>query len=88
MRMTQSEAMDVIKQEQIIADQDTMDTEMRINIVMEFEQFNTEERAAFKLFKRCDIRDIASYLNSMKCIDRVEGNGYTIAGQGTYTEHP
>eukprot|EP00972_Heterocapsa_arctica_P058595 8641352-Heterocapsa_arctica.AAC.1 len=24
----------------------------------------------------------------MKCMDRVEGNEYTIAGQSTYTEHP
>eukprot|EP00972_Heterocapsa_arctica_P074786 11036596-Heterocapsa_arctica.AAC.1 len=60
---------------------------MRINIVMEFDQFNTEERAAFKLSKRCDVKDIANYLHSLKCMNRVKGNEYTTE-QGTYSEPP
>eukprot|EP00972_Heterocapsa_arctica_P031737 4675752-Heterocapsa_arctica.AAC.1 len=69
--------MDVIKEEQFIAELDTMDTETIIDIVMDFDNNNTEDRAAFKFFKRCDIRDTASYFSIMKCMDRVEGNGYT-----------
>eukprot|EP00972_Heterocapsa_arctica_P057207 8441248-Heterocapsa_arctica.AAC.1 len=62
---------------------------MRISVVMEFDQNNSEEdRAAFKLFKRCDVRDTANLLRVMNYMDGIEGNGYTIAGLGTFSEHP
>eukprot|EP00972_Heterocapsa_arctica_P024877 3668867-Heterocapsa_arctica.AAC.1 len=65
------------------------DTNSRISVVMDFDQNAPDERAAFKLFKRCDIRDTASFLRSMKYMEGVEGNDYTIEDRpGTFRERP
>eukprot|EP00972_Heterocapsa_arctica_P072675 10729216-Heterocapsa_arctica.AAC.1 len=60
---------------------------MRISVVMDFDQDNPDERAAIKFFKRCDVRDAADFLRIMNYMDGTEGNAYTIAGRGTFTEH-
>eukprot|EP00972_Heterocapsa_arctica_P035553 5232222-Heterocapsa_arctica.AAC.1 len=86
--LSMKEAMDVIEEELTIADQYTTDRDMIISVVMEFDQNNPEEdRAAFKFFKRCDIRDTANFLRIMNYMDIIEANLYTIAEQGTYSEH-
>eukprot|EP00972_Heterocapsa_arctica_P077182 11383773-Heterocapsa_arctica.AAC.1 len=60
---------------------------MRISVAMDFDQDDPGERAAFKFFKRCDVRDTADLFRIMNYMDGTEGNNYTIAGRGTFTEH-
>eukprot|EP00972_Heterocapsa_arctica_P086979 12820927-Heterocapsa_arctica.AAC.1 len=49
---------------------------------------NNTERILFKLFKNCGIRHYASYLDHTKCMKRITGNRFSVAGeQGTYSEH-
>eukprot|EP00972_Heterocapsa_arctica_P013861 2042686-Heterocapsa_arctica.AAC.1 len=58
---------------------------------MDLNQNNPEEdRAAFKFYnyKRCDVRDTANFLRIINYMGEIEGNDYTIEGQGTYSEHP
>eukprot|EP00972_Heterocapsa_arctica_P082533 12160767-Heterocapsa_arctica.AAC.1 len=78
MRMTRTEALDTIKEEKSLTD---------ISIVMEFDLDNEEEHIFFRFYKRYDVRHIASYLSSTKCMGIITGNEYTNAGQGTYSEH-
>eukprot|EP00972_Heterocapsa_arctica_P087944 12968099-Heterocapsa_arctica.AAC.1 len=54
---------------------------------MDFDQDNPDERAAFKFFKRCDARCTANFLRIMNYMDGTEGNEYTIAGRGAFSEH-
>eukprot|EP00972_Heterocapsa_arctica_P094771 13976007-Heterocapsa_arctica.AAC.1 len=55
---------------------------------MDFDQNFPNERASFKLFKRCDIRDTASFFRSKKSMEGAEGNEYTIEDRpGTFREH-
>eukprot|EP00972_Heterocapsa_arctica_P006911 1011180-Heterocapsa_arctica.AAC.1 len=55
---------------------------------MDFDQNAPEERASFKLFKRCDIRDTASFFRCMKYREGIEGNDYTIEDRpGTFRGH-
>eukprot|EP00972_Heterocapsa_arctica_P021245 3127297-Heterocapsa_arctica.AAC.1 len=56
---------------------------------MAFDPEQPHERAGFKFFKRCDIRDTASFLRQMKYMEGKEDNIYTIEGcPGTFREHP
>eukprot|EP00972_Heterocapsa_arctica_P020543 3029245-Heterocapsa_arctica.AAC.1 len=60
---------------------------MSISVVMDFDQDDPDERAAFTFFKRCDATDNANFLRIMNYMDGTEGNEYTIAGRGTFSEH-
>eukprot|EP00972_Heterocapsa_arctica_P080441 11854380-Heterocapsa_arctica.AAC.1 len=64
------------------------DRNSRICVVMDSDQDFPNERAAFKFFKRCDIRHTASFLRSMKYMEGSETNEYTVEGwPGTFREH-
>eukprot|EP00972_Heterocapsa_arctica_P111895 16428726-Heterocapsa_arctica.AAC.1 len=55
---------------------------------MDFDQDFPNERAAFKFFERCDIRDTASFLRTMQYTEGSESNEYTIEGRpGIIREH-
>eukprot|EP00972_Heterocapsa_arctica_P011625 1702888-Heterocapsa_arctica.AAC.1 len=42
------------------------DRNLRYSVVMAFDPDQPHERAVFKFFKRCDMRDTASFLRKMK----------------------
>eukprot|EP00972_Heterocapsa_arctica_P027611 4059687-Heterocapsa_arctica.AAC.1 len=56
---------------------------------MDFDPDQPHERAAFKFFKGCDIRDTASFLRTMRYMEGKEDNLYTVEGwPGTFREQP
>eukprot|EP00972_Heterocapsa_arctica_P006151 905170-Heterocapsa_arctica.AAC.1 len=64
------------------------DRNSRISVVMDFDQNFPNERAPFKFFKRCDIRDTTSFLRIKKYMEGSESNEYTIEGRpGISREH-
>eukprot|EP00972_Heterocapsa_arctica_P004612 684753-Heterocapsa_arctica.AAC.1 len=69
------EAKEVIKEEITIVDhavdspRTDSDRIMRINVAMDFDQDDPDQRAAFKLFKRSDVRDIANFLRIKNYMD-------------------
>eukprot|EP00972_Heterocapsa_arctica_P028395 4174080-Heterocapsa_arctica.AAC.1 len=65
------------------------DRNFRICAVRANDSEHPQERPGFKFFKRCDIRDTASFFQRMEYMDRVEANIYTMEGApGTFREHP
>eukprot|EP00972_Heterocapsa_arctica_P075179 11093054-Heterocapsa_arctica.AAC.1 len=65
------------------------DRNLRHSVVMAFDPDQPHERAGFEFFKRCDIRDTASFLREMKYMEGKEDIIYAIAGcPGTSREHP
>eukprot|EP00972_Heterocapsa_arctica_P065831 9716133-Heterocapsa_arctica.AAC.1 len=79
-RLTMEEAKEVIAEELCIAHhfmdspRTKSDRNSRISAIMDFDQDFSNGRAAFKFFKRCDIRDTASFLRSMKYMEGSESN--------------
>eukprot|EP00972_Heterocapsa_arctica_P004862 720361-Heterocapsa_arctica.AAC.1 len=56
---------------------------------MAFDPDQPLERAGFMFFKRCDIRDTASFLRTMQYLEGKEDNIYTVEDwPGTFREHP
>eukprot|EP00972_Heterocapsa_arctica_P113762 16438956-Heterocapsa_arctica.AAC.1 len=84
--LTMEEAKEVITEELSIdhhfidSPQTKSDRNSRINVEIDFDQDFPNERATFKSFKRCDIRDTASHLRSMKYMEGAESNEYTVEG--------
>eukprot|EP00972_Heterocapsa_arctica_P051369 7555611-Heterocapsa_arctica.AAC.1 len=65
------------------------DRNFRISAARAYDPDHPLERPGFKLYKRCDIRDTATYFLRMKFMERVEANIYTMEGApGTFREHP
>eukprot|EP00972_Heterocapsa_arctica_P071193 10517041-Heterocapsa_arctica.AAC.1 len=77
---TMEEAKEVIAEELCIyhhfmdSPRTKSDRNSRISVVMDFDQDFPNKRAAFKFFKRCDIRDTASFLCTMKYMEGSESN--------------
>eukprot|EP00972_Heterocapsa_arctica_P096425 14224925-Heterocapsa_arctica.AAC.1 len=89
------EANEVIEEELPIAEhimdspRTESDRRMRTSVVMDFDQDDPDERAAFKVFKRCDASDTADFLRIMNSMDGTEGNTLRIrAGKGENTVEP
>eukprot|EP00972_Heterocapsa_arctica_P100663 14842389-Heterocapsa_arctica.AAC.1 len=65
------------------------DRNFRISATRACDPDYPQERPGFKIFKRCDIRDTASYFQRMGFMERVQANIYTLEGApGTFREHP
>eukprot|EP00972_Heterocapsa_arctica_P028797 4236146-Heterocapsa_arctica.AAC.1 len=64
------------------------DRNFRISAARAFDPEQPQERPGFKFYKRCDIKDTATYFNVKNFMDRVEANAYTMEGvEGTFREH-
>eukprot|EP00972_Heterocapsa_arctica_P004138 614973-Heterocapsa_arctica.AAC.1 len=61
-------------------DSPRMRTDRNFRISAARDPEHPRERPGFKLYKRCDIRDTATYFNMKNFMDRVEANTYTMEG--------
>eukprot|EP00972_Heterocapsa_arctica_P014689 2163351-Heterocapsa_arctica.AAC.1 len=60
-----------------------------ISVVLAYDPDRPQDRPGFKFFKRCDMRDTASFLRKMEYMEGNEDNTCTIEGfTGTFREHP
>eukprot|EP00972_Heterocapsa_arctica_P063752 9405669-Heterocapsa_arctica.AAC.1 len=65
------------------------DRNFRISVVRANDPDQPRERPGFKFFKRCDIRDTASFFRKMEYMDGEEDDIFNMEGfAGTFREHP
>eukprot|EP00972_Heterocapsa_arctica_P049717 7315162-Heterocapsa_arctica.AAC.1 len=86
-RLTMEEAKDAIMEElhldhhfMVPPSRMKADRNFIISVVMTQDPDQPQERPGFKFFKRCDIRDTASFLRKMEYMEGKEDNIFTIEG--------